>query len=288
MGLAASQGRYLTLTARNSDLIYEAQQISQQRLTLATQTQSITDEYNAAMGNTIMVANLADGNSQRLTYDLITNQDPFEGLCMRIVDTNGNVVVPPNPSAIHVSYTNDEGEQVTETITSAADFADKYLKNDIQYEGMGNWSLQQLADYYNQNYFFAGNKVVYESGIDPKLKNENERYLFDENCKNPEYLQKMLTSGEWSLQKVSATSTDEWADLEWQGSTAVSEIYDTSDDAAAQAKYESAMAEIQKQDKILELRLEQVQTEQSAIEKEMESVKKVIDKNIDNSFKTFT
>ena len=48
------------------------------------------------------------------------------------------------------------------------------------------------------------------------------------------------------------------------------------------------MTAIQKQDKILELRLEQVQTEQSAIEKEIESVKNIIGKNIENSFKTFT
>ena len=47
------------------------------------------------------------------------------------------------------------------------------------------------------------------------------------------------------------------------------------------------MTKIQKQDKLLELRLEQVQTQQSSVEKEMESVKQIIDKNIEDSFKTF-
>lgn len=59
------------------------------------------------------------------------------------------------------------------------------------------------------------------------------------------------------------------------------------DDAAAEAEYEAAMTKIQKQDKLLELRLEQVQTQQSSVEKEMESVKQIIDKNIEDSFKTF-
>ena len=45
--------------------------------------------------------------------------------------------------------------------------------------------------------------------------------------------------------------------------------------------------QIEKRDKILELRLEQVQTEENAVETEIESIKGVIDKNIENSFKTF-
>ena len=149
MGLAASQGRYLALTARNSDLVYEAQQISQQRLALATQTQSVADEYNEAMSNTVLLANLVDG-SQRLTYDIITSKDAFSGLNMRIVDTNGNVVVPPNPSSISVTYTDENGEEVTETITSASFFANKYMSEDIQLSQMGTWSLEELVDYYNE------------------------------------------------------------------------------------------------------------------------------------------
>lgn len=44
---------------------------------------------------------------------------------------------------------------------------------------------------------------------------------------------------------------------------------------------------IQQQDKTLELNLKQLDTEQEAIQTEIDSVKKVIDKNIEGSFKTF-
>ena len=44
---------------------------------------------------------------------------------------------------------------------------------------------------------------------------------------------------------------------------------------------------IQQQDKSLELELKQLDTEESAISTEMDAVKKVISKNIENSFKTF-
>ena len=45
--------------------------------------------------------------------------------------------------------------------------------------------------------------------------------------------------------------------------------------------------QIQKKDQQLELRLEQLDTEQNAISTEMESVQKVIEDNVENTFKVF-
>ena len=45
---------------------------------------------------------------------------------------------------------------------------------------------------------------------------------------------------------------------------------------------------LQAQDKNLELRLSQLNTEHSAIQTEMDAVNKVISKNIETSFKTFS
>ncbi len=53
------------------------------------------------------------------------------------------------------------------------------------------------------------------------------------------------------------------------------------------AEIDSKTAIIQQQDKTLELHLTQLDTEQQAIQTEMDAVKKVIDKNIEESFKTF-
>ena len=44
---------------------------------------------------------------------------------------------------------------------------------------------------------------------------------------------------------------------------------------------------VQAQDKNLELRLKQLDTEQNAIQTEMDSVEKVIEKNTESTFKTF-
>ena len=44
---------------------------------------------------------------------------------------------------------------------------------------------------------------------------------------------------------------------------------------------------IQQQDRTLELRLKQLDTEQKALNDELEAVKKVIQTNVDATFKTF-
>lgn len=51
MGLSASQTRFLTLTARKSDLEYQAQQISNTRLQLSKQLEEIATEYTNAQSN---------------------------------------------------------------------------------------------------------------------------------------------------------------------------------------------------------------------------------------------
>ena len=61
------------------------------------------------------------------------------------------------------------------------------------------------------------------------------------------------------------------------------------------AEYEKRIADInaqteiiQQQDRTLELRLKQLDTEQNALQTEMEAVKKVISKNVEMTFKTFS
>ena len=58
MGLSASQGRLLLLTARRSDLEYRAQQISQKRLVLSQQLEEISLEYENATSNRQMKIDL--------------------------------------------------------------------------------------------------------------------------------------------------------------------------------------------------------------------------------------
>ena len=298
MGLAASQGRYLCLTARNSDLVYEGQQISQQRLALTNETQEVADRYNEAMNNKIMQANTADGVTQQLTYDILTSQNPYSGLGMRLVDVNGNVVIPGEYIEVTSKETQEstDGEEAlsnrynsSKKYTSKDDFITKYF-SDVTGDALTDLhskSLLELCNYYNEQNPNSELNVVYKDKSNSELVGEGEHVVKDANCMDPLYLQEMLSTGQWLIQQANPNEESGWDDITWQGSTLISEVYYTADDAAAEAEYEAAMTKIQKQDKLLELRLEQVQTQQSSVEKEMESVKQIIDKNIEDSFKTF-
>lgn len=289
MGLAASQGRYLCLTARMSDLVYEGQQLSQQKLALATESQEISKKYNEAMNNMTMQVTTPEGGTQPMTYEILTSQDPFSGLGMRIVDLDGNVVAPPKKESIEVSSQDEDGNPITSSVSSSAEFIKTYMPNlsADKADEVAGLDLKGLAEYYNKNFSGSGISAEYKTNINNSLKSENERFLFDENVSDPKYIQEMLTTGQWLLEQAKPDAEDGWDSISWQGSSAITQVYDTTDDAAAKAEYEAAMMDIQKKDKMFDLRLEQVQTEESAVEKEIDSVKQVISKNVENGFGTF-
>ncbi len=56
----------------------------------------------------------------------------------------------------------------------------------------------------------------------------------------------------------------------------------------AYAEYEATVSEIQTLDQALEIQLNNVDTEQQAVQTEIEAVESVIDKNIEMSYKTFS
>jgi len=60
----------------------------------------------------------------------------------------------------------------------------------------------------------------------------------------------------------------------------------TEDDAYATALYEGQTAILQAEDKRLELELKNLETQHKAVSTEVDAVQKVIDKNIEKSFKT--
>ena len=296
MGLAASQGRYLALTARMSDLIYEGQQIAQQRLNLATETEIIANKYNEAMGNTKIEVIMLNGRGEDvkydITYDLITgDESEFQGLGYRLVDKNGNVVIPNEGKKDYSSATvmmtekdeNGEDIEVPTSFTNMEDLLNAAYTGEDK-DQLKDISFTELKQKYSNDSNFKAlfNKPLYFA--------QSEKYTVDENVKDSKYLQDMLLKGEYLMQRKSNLKEKDgkWENFEWQSNTNIRETYDTSDDAAAESEYEAAMREINRRDKVLELRLEQVQTQESAIEKEIESVKNIIGKNIEDSFKTFS
>lgn len=74
MGLAASQARFLSLTARKSDLEFNAQQVNQERMRLSNDTQTLFEQYFSLKVPTPYVISAtypdADGNGLADQYEL--------------------------------------------------------------------------------------------------------------------------------------------------------------------------------------------------------------------------
>lgn len=151
MGFAASQARFLSLTARLSDNEYEAQQIAQERLALASSMDIFSDEYEAATSNEVYLANvfMGDGNLKEvtLTYDVITKDITEGGLGMKLVTSSGLVVVPNLEAAGKMGLADGEF----------------YVLEDIKDPDVLKTNLEQ------GNMYFATEKDTYDKEKDKEL-----------------------------------------------------------------------------------------------------------------------
>ncbi len=75
--------------------------------------------------------------------------------------------------------------------------------------------------------------------------------------------------------------------VDWRASTALNDRLFTEDDEAATAMFEYETAALHTEDRKLEVELKNIEIQHSAVQTEIDAVKKVIDKNIEKSFKTF-
>ena len=115
MGMAASQARLLTITARIHDVEYQAQSIQNAKIQLATQSDEVYQEYLNALDATTLTLKNANG-------DLITAN--FNNLCGKnatqtaaackyaIMDTKtGSLVVPDDIEEAYYNFSKGKGEE---------------------------------------------------------------------------------------------------------------------------------------------------------------------------------
>ncbi len=130
-------------------------------------------------------------------------------------------------------------------------------------------------------------------------KNTNNYKAIDDNLLNSaEWLQFALEQGILTMEQAvySENGSQEYpeiGDYDWQSIiyTSASDIKSQENETAiaiAEVKYQNAMADIQNQDKKYDQDLKKLDTEHNALQTEYESVKSVIEKNVERSFKAFS
>ena len=297
MGLSASQVRYMSLTGRKSEVEYSVQQLTYQQTELTKMTQKIAQEYNDKLNNKTLVYNTyndqGDEVQKTLTYELITMSDEEGGMNMRITDKDGNIVVPELPQKTEYVKIKDASTGEYSNVKNTQEFISTYMAGigEEEYDTIKDYSFSALKEYWENSGYYNSNFLVdIVTEVPSNMKGEDERYLIDANAKDHKYLFDKLTSGEWKIEMRKANLSGEktWEDIESFESLQIYEIMDTSDDAAAKAKYDSDMASINSQQKQLEYQLKQLDTEHQALVKELDSVLEVINNNIENSYNKFS
>lgn len=108
----------------------------------------------------------------------------------------------------------------------------------------------------------------------------------------PNYLQDCLRNGKYLIEQLKTDENAEkgyrWSSISWDATANISDSYYTEDDDAAKAKYDRLQNQIQSQDKKLELELDNIETQRSAVTTEVESVNKVISDNVESTFNVFS
>lgn len=350
MGMAASQARFLSLTARKTNVEFEGQQVNQQRTTLSNQS---ADYYSRLCTMAVPTPpssedfskttySFVDGAETNTINSLIAQKNGWyilnytQAYETESVMSNGNVIVTKDDeNSFRVGGTQLRLIDPDAQITVGSDLAknDPYLASITEQAqldkvlSMENEYLEMLKSKYNDdNWFVRYQKNSTDGSYSPVFYNANELQNADYSSKTGASLSgiKTYTYGKTtetreimnSAARVTQDTSGRYMTIIIYDKDADGNILETSgveynltattlnddrayNDAMNQYAYQKALYDqelnninskieiIQGQDKDLELRLKQLDTEQNAISQEMEAVKKVISKNVETTFKTF-
>ncbi|MBQ4646997.1 MAG: hypothetical protein IJB79_06585 [Candidatus Gastranaerophilales bacterium] len=301
MGLSASQARFLQLTARKGDLEYEVQQINLQRLKLSDISSAASIKYQDAVNNRKMVFSFNGGEGVKsvdISYNNYKNymNQQMDGLITSqakyyLVSSSGNKLI--------VSSEEEMNEMIERYTTRTPVAQIQAAKAEVEAagedtSGIDNYTLSlskiDLTSYESETRNDEnGNPVEYHVAREFSA----DDFLIVDDLDNTETFQRAIKEGIYyfaKYQENEETKEMEFNPIEWAtlGGGAISEEYDKSDDAAAQAEYEATQSKVQNLDRKLEMELDRLETERQAITTEMESVKKVVDDNVEKTFNIFS
>jgi len=301
MGLSASQARFLQLTARRSDLEYEAQQINFQRLQLSQKLSDASTKYQDAMNNRKMVFTFNSGSEVQkidLSYKNYKNymNQQLQGISSSqgkyyLVSSSGNKLVVGSEEEKMEMIENhttrflvSDIEDAKAQVAAAGDDTSKlssYILKLAQKDLTSYVSETVIDDEGNEHEYFVEREY------------EDKDFLIAEDLDDAENFQTAIKNGTYyfaQYEENSETGEMELRTKGWDtlGGGAIIEEYDKSDDAQAEAEYQKVQDKVQSIDKKLELKLDQLETNREAIQTEIDSVKKVLEDNVESSFKVFS
>lgn len=344
MGMAASQARFLGLTARMNNIEYEGQQINQQRTALSNKSASY---YSDLLGMAVPTAPSVEDYTQTVyTFNdgALTNQitsliagtdgtykvsyirswtDDFS-----VVSSAPSIITEVTPNTLYkIGATTLYNLYDKTTNPTAADIADNAREGDywksLSPDQRTNLLKEEKAyldllreqhgnrDDYFVRYVQNTSTGEYEALFYNRQEVEGAIYS-DENNNSQSFIVAYKVGSAKRVEEIKGVencyleqdSTGRYINITVDGkqyALSTNTVMDQQayDDAMNQYEYDKALYDqsiaeinakieiVQAEDKDLELRLKQLDTEHNAISNEKDAVQKVIEKNVESSFKTF-
>ena len=111
MGLAASQARFLAITARKADLEFRSMSIAQEKLSITRQLSQASSDYEEALDSTKLVWDYDDDTSYDLTYDILMSPSELNGYTPYILTNAAGKVVLSDTLAIAAANVEFNGSE---------------------------------------------------------------------------------------------------------------------------------------------------------------------------------
>jgi hypothetical protein len=172
---------------------------------------------------------------------------------------------------------------------------------DKDYEMIKNLPDKEIPDEKDPKVQWYTNLWYRMGGISETLKeipSTKFDVLDDNKMSNPDYLQYALETGTLAMEQVvfsekgsglyPGLKTTDWKASTYKNASDISEQDDSLKVTKAEVKYKKAVEEIQVKDKRYDLDLKKLDTQHNALQTEYDSLKTVINKNTERSFKAFS
>lgn len=294
MGMSASQARLLSLTSRMHDLEYEAQALQYSKLDLADIKNKAYDEYEEALDSTKfqMTMVTADGKEyQDITYQnmIMANAGAVHSLYTLTESASGKILLP---------------EQIASKITPMPNNVDDFLEivaKNYLYTGRTDLTTQDEYiremrsdgnyDYWKSIYYQIGG---YQDDSGNLVSGRGFIPISKQNAVDRDWLSEALNSGDVSLYKMTkeesfldGNAVNIFAETSMSSDPDITEVKNQELIDLASVKYEKAIDDVNTKDQKLDLQLAKIDSLHNALKTEYDSVKQIVSKNIDRSFKTF-
>lgn len=328
MGLAASQARLLSLTARMHDIEYKAQKLEAQKLQMANKSQQVYNEYEAALNEqkiqykiigadgsasykdaTVkdLVTATGEAKSDYIMHNIATNQmyctaaqiEAFNKANNATAD-GGKYTATTYKQNAQGEYVKADGQPVADQTNPAADGVvirteTATTKAELFAKLMGD-ELGASSSY--QTLFKEMEECVAKHNGKPK-----EAFIavdatagdyaptadIAKQFESSTYLTNMINEGFIVLHKMTGDNITGAADeVNVATDAALQQVSDETKLKKAEAKYEADMAKINAKDKKFDTDIAALEQERNAIKTEIDTLKTVAKDNVERTFKLFS